>query len=87
MKPLDDPSHNAPSGEPRWVGPLALLAGFAAYMIIFGILGGNIPDPLAKNGEGLLISLIFYLPIRVAFRMSLFKKSGRRGRRKKTHEL
>lgn len=75
------------SAEPRWVGLLALLAGFAAYMVIFGILLDEIPHPLGTKNEGLLFSLVLYLPIRILFRAVFTIKSRKNSKRSSTHEV
>ena len=54
--------------EPRWVWPVSILSGFFLYMVFGGLLTGDIPSPLGIKGEGLLFSLILYLPIRVILR-------------------
>ena len=87
MQQPQDAGKVTANAEPRWVGPLALLTGFAAYMIIFGILTGEIPNPLEARGEGILITLIFYFPVRAAFHMALVIKLKKRTRRRKPHEL
>ncbi len=86
MQQAPDKKKKIFSDEPRWIGPLALLIAFAAYLLIFGIRQGGIPDPLGAKGEGLLITLIFFVPIRVAFRFALGVRH-RQKRRRIDHEL
>ena len=54
--------------EPVWLGLSALFIGYLVYIIVFSILTGRFDASLGLKGEGLLFTLIFYIPVRIVLR-------------------